>query len=254
MSTTVRVAGTILPAITLAASLPMAAPAAAQFFFIIPIPHSSANPDKISATSGQRKLAMCAAYHQSIVDPDIDGTRATSWHGDIAHAVMERLADYPDAKKLIGAYIGQWMQQQKMSIEVGGAYSRILTEGCNSANLPGNRIQYDYWKALPPGATGKAASLDSIPASPIKLDGLITAADLPAGFHGAKPAYVTKVTLEISRSGQVTDCTVAETSGADPLDEATCALLKDRARFRPALAGGRPDISDYAYTQTWQMP
>jgi hypothetical protein len=234
--------------------LGLPSPAVAQFFFIIPIPRSSANPDTISATSDQRKLAMCAAFHEDVIDPDISGTRQGSWHGEVIHAAMQRLTDYPDAKKLIGAYMGQWNRQQKQNFEAGRAYGRTMAEGCSAANLPMLSVQYDYWKRLPADTSGAATSLAHIPAEPVKLDNLITSADFPAGFHPAKPVYATAVSLQIDAKGSVADCFVEETSGSEQIDDATCNLLKTRAQFRPAFEDGYLVVSEYRYRQKWPAP
>jgi hypothetical protein len=227
-------------------------PAAAQFFFLIPIPRFGGNPDSINATSEQRKLAMCAAFHQEVVDSDMNGKRADSWHGEITQIVMQRLKTFPEAKKLVGAYMGQWARQQKQNYESGQAYARVMMEGCGSANLPVHKMQYDYWKTLTPDSTGQTASLDHIPPRPVKLDGLIGASDFPAGFHATKPMYLTTVSLQIDAKGTVVDCFVEESSGAEEIDDATCNLLKARAEFLPAFEDGRLYPSQYRYQQTWK--
>jgi TonB family protein len=237
-----------------AANGPLSPQASAQFFFIIPIPRSQADPDSINATLAQRKVAMCAAFHKEVIDPDLDGTRDQSWHGDVIHTAMQRLSDFAEAKKLVGAYMGQWNRQQKQSVESGRVYGRMLIEGCAVANLPGFKVQYDYWKTLKADDKGKVASLRHIPARPINLDSVITSADFPAGFHPAQRNFTTGVRLQIDRKGAVTRCDVEQPSGSDELDRATCALLTARARFVPAFEDGIFAVQDYPFTQTWTAP
>jgi TonB family protein len=50
-----------------------------------------------------------------------------------------------------------------------------------------------------------------------------------------------KFALLIDEKGKVADCSVIETSGVAVLDAQSCAVLKERARFQPALgADGKP--------------
>lgn len=128
------------------------------FFFIFPIPRGSVDPDKIDASLEQRKLAMCAAYHQNVIDPEVSGKRETTYHGDIVKAVMDRLSTFPNAKKLVGTYIGQWRLQAKQNYQSGQDYARMLIEGCNHANLPVNKLQYDDWKSSSVGNTASKPS------------------------------------------------------------------------------------------------
>ena len=47
--------------------------------------------------------------------------------------------------------------------------------------------------------------------------------------------------LTISAEGRVTGCKIAQTSGHQVLDDATCEIVMKRARFKPALdANGKP--------------
>jgi hypothetical protein len=234
-----------------AASVASQASAIIPFFFVFPIPHSSVDPDKIEASLEQRKLAMCAAYHQNVIDPEISGKKEDSYHGDVVKTVVDRLSTFSNSKKLIGAYIGQWRLQAKQNYQSGQDYARILIDGCNRSNLPVNKLQYDAWKN--PSVTNAASqpSVRNIPARPIKLDGLISTNDFPSTVRPIKAEYAVGMTLQIDRSGKVVDCFIDATSGSDPLDDATCNLLKQRAQFTPAVEEGYLVVSEYKFTQRW---
>ena len=62
-------------------------------------------------------------------------------------------------------------------------------------------------------------------------------------------------TLGIDASGKVTDCTITRSTGHEPLDSATCQLIRERARFDAARDGnGRPVTGSYSGTITWRIP
>jgi periplasmic protein TonB len=55
--------------------------------------------------------------------------------------------------------------------------------------------------------------------------------------------------------GKVTDCQVTSSSGHPDLDAATCANVKRRARFDPALdKDGNPSGGSYSNRVTWRIP
>ena len=227
---------------------------AIPFFFVFPIPRGSVNPDKIDASLEQRKLAMCAAYHQNVIDPEIDGKREASYHGDVVNTVVNKLSSFTNSKKLIGAYIGQWRLQTKQSYQSAQDYARMLVEGCNYSNLPVNKIQHDVWKSAASSVSATAASLRDIPPRPIKLDGIISNTDFPSNVVPVKAAYNVSTTLQIDRSGRVVDCFIDASSGSELLDERTCNLLKQRAEFSPASVNGVFAVSEIQYTYAWSNP
>lgn len=226
---------------------------AIPLFFIFPIPRGSVDPDKIDATVDQRKLAMCAAYHQNVIDPEISGKREDSYHGDVVKAVMGRLSSFAPAKKLIGAYIGQWRLQSKQSYQAGQDYTRMLVAGCSHSNLPVIKLQYDAWRAPNASFTDPKPSVRSIPAAPIALEKVILSSDFPLKVRPNKTDYIVSTTLQVDRKGDVVDCFIEATSGSDVLDDTTCSLLKQRAKFSPAVEDGNIVVSEYNYVQRWQL-
>lgn len=86
------------------------------------------------------------------------------------------------------------------------------------------------------------------------LSGLLSADDYPdsAVFFGDQGTV--KVALLVDERGLVADCTVVDTSSVAALDAQTCALVKQRARFKPAQGDdGKPAKSATTATITWRI-
>ena len=75
-------------------SFGLASSVASAWFFIIPLPSPKYDPDKIEATREQRQLAMCAAFHREVVDPNLSGSRKTSWRSKVEDAVVSELKGF----------------------------------------------------------------------------------------------------------------------------------------------------------------
>lgn len=61
--------------------------------------------------------------------------------------------------------------------------------------------------------------------------------------------------LDIAASGKVTGCRVTSSTGHPELDEATCVLIQDRARFEPARgANGQPVAGNFSSSVRWVLP
>lgn len=143
--------------------------------------------------------------------------------------------------------------QAKQNYQSGQDYARILIEGCNYSNLPVNKLQYDVWRNPSHSNAVSQPSVRSVPARPVKLDGVILASDFPTNVRRTKPEYVVSTTLQIDRSGKVVDCFIDSTSGSENLDETTCSLLKQRAQFTPAVEDGYVVVSEYKYVHRWDV-
>jgi TonB family protein len=82
----------------------------------------------------------------------------------------------------------------------------------------------------------------------------LTNEDYPAealrdGAEGAVGVY-----LRVDAAGAVVACTVTTSSGWKSLDDATCALMGQRARFIPALdLAGRPVAASYSLRYRWAI-
>lgn len=83
----------------------------------------------------------------------------------------------------------------------------------------------------------------------------IRTTDYPATSLRNAEQGVTSFALRINPRGEVTNCLVIASSGSATLDSATCYLVSQRARFRPAFAGeGRPVDGTYSSRVRWVLP
>lgn len=61
--------------------------------------------------------------------------------------------------------------------------------------------------------------------------------------------------LDIDTDGRVTGCAVTMGSGLELLDETACTILRQRARFKPAMNRKKaPVVGHYTGTVNWRMP
>ena len=66
---------------------------------------------------------------------------------------------------------------------------------------------------------------------------------------------MTSMMLLIDEAGKLANCMVVGTSGYASLDAQSCAVLKERAKFVPALGiDGKPTKSGILQRIRWQMP
>lgn len=64
---------------------------------------------------------------------------------------------------------------------------------------------------------------------------------------------VTGFTLDVGADGSVRKCAVTASSGSALLDHATCASIKQRARFAPATRGGAPVPGQWKSRVRWMI-
>ena len=87
-----------------------------------------------------------------------------------------------------------------------------------------------------------------------KLGKLIKNEDYPRDAIYRNQGGTVKFALLIDEKGQVADCSVIGTSEVAVLDAQSCALLKTRARFEPALgADGKPAKDAVTAAIVWRM-
>ena len=94
------------------------------------------------------------------------------------------------------------------------------------------------------------------PAQPLESPaGWIRSGDYPVqSVSGLEEGAVT-YELAVDPSGKVRGCRIIGSSGYPLLDDATCRVLVERARFRPALDGdGRAVESRFAGRVRWVLP
>lgn len=94
------------------------------------------------------------------------------------------------------------------------------------------------------------------PAIPMNYPGTwATTNDYPVNALRNMEQGSTGFALTIDQRGRVASCLVTESSGSLDLDEATCRLVSDRARFQPATdAKGRAARGSYASRIHWTLP
>ena len=86
------------------------------------------------------------------------------------------------------------------------------------------------------------------------LQGLFSADDYPGVALDEDQRGGVKFALLIDEKGKVVDCTVVETSGVAALDVQSCAIVKARAHFVPAIgADGRPAKDAKIQTVKWDI-
>jgi TonB family protein len=79
--------------------------------------------------------------------------------------------------------------------------------------------------------------------------------DYPAAALRRRGEGTVKFQLEIDPGGRVSNCTVTDSSGDTDLDEATCAILRERVRYAPAQdLEGRATVGTDQGSVTWRLP
>ena len=100
-------------------------------------------------------------------------------------------------------------------------------------------------RSAPMGAMSARANLGSY----FSMD------DYPAAALRANDQGTTGFRLTISPSGRVADCVITMSSGSAALDEATCRILRSRARYTPARdLNGNPAMGTDNGRVTWRLP
>lgn len=93
------------------------------------------------------------------------------------------------------------------------------------------------------------------PPAPRNPAGWVSSNDYPSAARQDKLQGKTTFEVQVSPTGQATNCTVIETSGHSILDDATCRVVLRRARFKPATdANGDPTIGLFQTSITWSPP
>lgn len=86
-----------------------------------------------------------------------------------------------------------------------------------------------------------------------RLAGVFTADDYPPQALMDGTAGAVEMALLVDEQGRVADCSVIETSGVAILDSQSCAIIRERATFAPALgADGKPVKSAFVQRINWR--
>lgn len=89
------------------------------------------------------------------------------------------------------------------------------------------------------------------PARPIMLQSWFSSDDYPS--QELANSGTTAFVVDVGPDGHARSCEVTQSSGSALLDEATCRVVTDRARFDPATDGkGRPIAGRFASSVGWQ--
>lgn len=164
---------------------------------------------------------------------------------------------------LPNALVERMMSSGMLRIEVGNPKFRIAV-GTASANLAlGSttalhkaldtcmadlRAQWGMVKGkLPTPAIASYAQGD--------VRGIFRAEDYPEEAADRGQSGATRFLLMIGRDGGVMDCAVAESSGIASLDAMGCQVIRERAKFKPAIdANGKPTFDTYITPQIrWKL-
>ncbi len=87
------------------------------------------------------------------------------------------------------------------------------------------------------------------------LASYITDEDYPADALRNEQSGTTGFRLEIGPDGRVTNCSITRSSGASSLDNATCRILRSRARFTPATDSSGAKTNDtFSSAIRWVIP
>jgi TonB family protein len=86
------------------------------------------------------------------------------------------------------------------------------------------------------------------------LRGLFSYMDYPADAVSRSQSGTVSVILLVNEQGRVADCTIIGSSAAAALDGQSCAILRDRAKFKPATdVNGKPAKGAFQQRITWRM-
>jgi TonB family protein len=104
-----------------------------------------------------------------------------------------------------------------------------------------------------PAPTSEGRVEAAEPAAPLQSS-YITSDDYPEEAIAKEERGTVNYLLTIGTDGAPTDCVVTNSSGSSSLDSATCRIMMERARFRPAKnAAGKPTVGAYEGKITWRL-
>lgn len=232
-----------------AASSVAASPVYGQFFFLIPLPKGSANPDAIDANLNQRQNAMCATYHERAIDPTLSGKRENTWRGEVSRLAADRMKDFPAFKDLKNRYARQWQLQAKNSYQAGVEYSRNLLTACNEVDLPYDKGQYENWKKILNFYPNSQSVFKMVrPAAAVATENWLNGIE----WGSVRPLTTVRSTIVevlVQTSGKPGSCEIKVSSGTPELDALACEAVNKNGQFIPPIEGFsiRSDYIDYNF-------
>jgi TonB family protein len=120
--------------------------------------------------------------------------------------------------------------------------------------VPGAREGVERLLACAEAARAALPVAEQLPRA--TLTTYFTSGDYPREAVRARQQGAVRLWLRINAEGRVSDCRILQSSGTPLLDETTCNILRERARYTPAHnAQGQPVESfDGDYTINWRLP
>lgn len=110
---------------------------------------------------------------------------------------------------------------------------------------------------LPPVAVAPAPppQLKGVPRPMDYIGNWVSTADYPTAALRANDQGTSAFSLIVDKTGRVKECRITSSSGSALLDETTCRLVTQRARFIPAVdAQDNPIEGAYANRVRWVLP
>lgn len=117
-------------------------------------------------------------------------------------------------------------------------------------------IPYVLPKPTPmPGPTARPA-FDPVSAKPRGNPGnWVTVNDYRSSWINREWTGTARFRVQVGENGRVQNCTITSSSGHPELDQATCALVTQRARFDPAKDNsGALTMGSYSSSVRWELP
>lgn len=89
----------------------------------------------------------------------------------------------------------------------------------------------------------------------VDLGGVFRAADYPRAAMMRGEEGRVAISVAVAADGRVTGCRVTASSGSRALDEGTCRVMTERARYAPARDGAGEAVADEVAEQVgWALP
>lgn len=153
-----------------------------------------------------------------------------------------------------------------VATEVASESAPAIEQGASSTDLAGQKpIRSRVPERVNPYEQGEetaseqrsySSSNQVSTATPLGNPGnWVTSNDYPTRALREDRGGTSRFRLSIGPDGRVADCIITQSSGSADLDEATCANVTRRARFRPATdAAGTPVMGYYSSSVHWSIP
>lgn len=89
--------------------------------------------------------------------------------------------------------------------------------------------------------------------TPIELETWFRPDDYPAAAAKAGKEGTVLFEVSVDAEGKPTACRIAKSSGTASLDDTTCRVVMERAKFKPAIVNGKAVAGTFARPTTWRL-